>query len=108
MMKRGGLLVLVTGLMAVPVSAQFHTRTEAIEAQRKDKLARLWPENESPLVDRVNELVERRLYDGTRSGRGSYGWQFVMGGTRSGQGWSNGVGYRLGLFRDQLSVRTTA
>jgi outer membrane protein assembly factor BamA len=90
------------------VRAQFRSRAEAIEAQRRDKRARLWPEKESPLVNRVNELVERRLYDGARSGRGAYGWQFVMGGTRSGQGWSNGVGYRLGLFRDQLSVRTTA
>ncbi|HXV61310.1 MAG TPA: BamA/TamA family outer membrane protein [Vicinamibacteria bacterium] len=95
-------------LLAKPVFAQFQTRTEAIEAQRRDKQARLWPERQSPLVDRVNDLVERGLYEGTRSGNGAYGWQLVMGGMRSGQGWSNGVGYRLGLFRDQFGLRTTA
>lgn len=101
-------VVLLVGLGAKPALAQFRTRAEAIEAERRDKQARLWPERQSPLVDRVNNLVERGLYEGTRSGNGTYGWQFVLGGMRSGQGVSGGVGYRRGLFRDQLGVRTTA
>ena len=102
-----GLMVFAC-LIAGPVSAQFRTRTEAIEAERRDKQARLWPERQSPLVDTVNDLVERGLYEGTRSGEGAYGWQLVLGGMRSGQGFSVGAGYRLGLFRDRLGLRTTA
>jgi outer membrane protein assembly factor BamA len=108
LLSRKSALVVLSVSLAAPASSQFHTRTEAIEAQRRDKQARLWPERQSPLVDQVNGLVERGLYEGTRSGEGTYGWQFVLGGMRSGQGVSVGAGYRLGLFRDQLGLRTTA
>ncbi len=71
-------------------------------------MARLWPEHESPLVDEVNKLVERGLLSGTESGKGANGWQVVMGGMRSGQGTSIGVGYRRSDFwRDRLDWRVT-
>ena len=56
------------------------TREEAIEQARRDKMARLWPERESPLADQVNQLVERGLLDGFESGKGANGWQIVLGG----------------------------
>ena len=94
---------------ASTVSAQFRTRTEEIEARRRDQQARLWPERESPLVEAVNNLVERGLYDGARSGKGANGGQFVLGGMRSGQGMSFGVGYRRSdLWHERLGFRTTA
>ena len=88
--------------------SKFRTRTEAIDAERRDKQVRLWPERQAPIVNTVNDLVERGLYEGVRSGKGSYGWQIALGGMRSGQGMSVGGGYRFGLWRDQLGVRTTA
>jgi hypothetical protein len=100
--------LLLVSALAAPASAQFRTRKEAIEADRRDKQARLWPERQSPLVDQVNGLVERGLYEGTRSGAGAYGWQLVLGGMRSGQGVGVGLGYRRGLVREQLGLRTTA
>ncbi len=96
-------------LLASTVSAQYRTRTEAIEAQRRNHQARLWPERESPLVEAVNNLVERGLYDGARSGKGANGAQFVLGGTRSGQGMSVGVGYRrTDFWQERLGIRGTA
>ena len=96
-------------LIAPGVHAQFKTRTEAIDAQRRDKQARLWPERESPLVEQVNELVERGLYEGARSGKGANGAQIVLGGMRSGQGVSFGVGYRrTDLWRERIGARVTA
>jgi outer membrane protein assembly factor BamA len=101
--------VLAACLWAVPVAGQFQTRAEEIEAHRRDKQARLWPERQSPLVDTVNDLVERGLYEGARSGQGANGWQAVLGGMRSGQGVSFGVGYRRGdLWHERLAFRTTA
>jgi len=95
--------------LAVSASAQFLTRTEEILAARRDQRARLWPENESPLVDQVNNLVERGLLDGARSGKGANGGQVVLGGMRSGQGMSFGVGYRrTDLWRERLGFRGTA
>ena len=96
-------------LLGVSASAQFRTRTEEILAVRRDQRARLWPANESPLVDQVNGLVERGLLDGARSGKGANGGQLVLGGMRSGQGMSFGVGYRrTDLWRERLGVRGTA
>ena len=87
---------------------QFKTRAEEIEQARRDKRARLWRETESPIVQKVNTLVERGLLDGVTSGMGSNGWQVVLGGTRSGQGMSVGLGYRrTDLFGDRLGFRTT-
>ena len=95
--------------MPSTVSGQYRTRTEAIEAQPRDHQARLWPERESPLVGAVNGLVERGLYDGARSRKGANGAQFVLGGTRSGQGMSVGVGYlRTDLWPERLAIRGTA
>ena len=54
------------------------TRTEEIEQERREKLAVLWPERESPLVDTVNGMVEKGLLDGARSGEGKNGLQFIM------------------------------
>ncbi len=65
----GKLLLFTFCVMASTVSAQYRTRTEAIEAQRRDHQARLWPERESPLVEAINNLVEPGLYDGARSGK---------------------------------------
>lgn len=84
------------------------TRAEEIEEARKDKVAHLWPERESPLVDTVNGLVERGLKEGFESGKGANGWQIVMGGTRSGQGAAFGGGYRrTDIWQDRLGFRTT-
>jgi hypothetical protein len=59
-------------------------------------------------VRRVNGVVERGLGDGLESGKGANGPQIVMGGKRSGQGASFGVGYRRGdLWRERLGYRAT-
>jgi len=99
------LLTLSTALLY----PQPKTRTEEIEHERREKLAVLWPERESPLVDTVNRMVERGLLDGARSGEGKNGWQLIMGGMRPGQGAAFGLGYRRSdLFRDLIGVRGTA
>ncbi len=90
------------------VSAQPRTRAEQIEDARDEKITQLWPERESPLVRQVNGLVERGLGDGLESGKGANGPQIVLGGMRSGQGASFGVGYRRAdLWRERLGYRTT-
>ncbi len=95
-------------LCAAPALSQPKTRTEEIEQARRDKMARLWPEHQSPLVDEVNKLVERGFISGAESGKGANGWQIVLGGMRSGQGMSIGVGYRRSDFwRDRLDWRVT-
>ncbi|MDH4065619.1 MAG: BamA/TamA family outer membrane protein [Acidobacteriota bacterium] len=84
------------------------TRAEAIEQARREKAALLWPEHESPLVRQVNGLLERGLKEGLESGEGASGPQFVLGGMRSGQGFSAGVGYaRRDLWRERLAYRAT-
>lgn len=94
---------------AIGVAQQPRTRTEEIELRRRDKQARLWPEHESPLVEQVNKLVERGLYEGLESGKGANGAQIVLGGTRSGQGFAAGVGYRRSdLWHDRFAMRGTA
>jgi outer membrane protein assembly factor BamA len=56
----------------------------------------------------VNGLLERGLKEGLDSGAGATGPQFVLGGMRSGQGFSAGVGYaRRDLWRERLAFRTT-
>ena len=87
---------------------QFKTRAEEIQQARREKRARLWRETESPIVQRVNALVERGLLEGTATGKGANGWQAVLGGMRSGQGMTVGLGYRRSdLFRDRLGIRIT-
>ena len=96
-------------LAAIGAAQQPTTRAEEIERQRRDKQARLWPERESPLVEQVNKLVERGLYEGLESGKGANGVQIVMGGMRSGQGVSVGVGYRRSdIWHDRFAMRGTA
>jgi hypothetical protein len=100
--------ILIAPLMAAPAFSQPKTRTEEIEQIRRDKMARLWPERQSPLVEQVNQLVERGLLSGTESGKGTNGWQIVFGGMRSGQGFGAGAGYRRSDFwRDRLDWRVT-
>ena len=62
------------------------TREDAIAAERADKVAELWPERQSPMVDTVNRLVERGFNEGLESGKGANGPQIVLGGMRSGPG----------------------
>jgi len=85
------------------------TRTEEIERARREKIARLWPERESPMVAQVNGLVERGLGEGLESGKGVNGFQPILGGMRSGQGMSVGLGYRRAdLWHERFDVRATA
>ena len=103
-------------LAATPVLAQApsttdtpQTREEVIASERADKMAELWPERQNAMVDRANGVVERGLKEGFESGLGANGVQVVLGGMRSGQGMSGGLGYRRSdLFRERLGVRTTA
>ena len=73
---------------------QVQSRAQEIQSARADKMAHLWPERESPLVERVNQLVERGLLEGAQTGLGANGWQIVMGGMRSGQGMTVGLAAR--------------
>ena len=109
-MKRtilGAVLVhLVLG--AASLSAQPKTRAEEIDQARREKIARLWPERESPMVDMVNGFVERGLLDDSE-GAGANGFGFVLGGMRSGQGMSVGIGYRrTDIWNDRLAYHATA
>ncbi len=94
---------------AANAQSRVATRSEQIQQTRQDKIARLWPERESPLVDAVNKLVERGLYEGIESGKGSSGWQVLFGGMRSGQGQTFGFGYRRSdMWRDTTGMRASA
>ena len=85
------------------------TREEAIASERADKVAELWPERQSPMVDTVNRLVERGFNEGLESGKGANGPQIVLGGMRPGQGFTAGVGSRRSdLWAERLGYRGTA
>jgi hypothetical protein len=87
---------------------QATSRTEEIENQRKDKQARLWPERTTGIVKQVNKLTERGLMDGFRTGKGTNGPQIVLGGMRSGNGTSVGLGYRrVDAWNERLAFRGT-
>ena len=87
---------------------QVQSRAQEIQSARAEKMAHLWPERESPLVQRVDELLERGLLEGAQTGQGANGWQAVLGGMRSGQGMTVGLGYRRSdLFKERLGFRTT-
>jgi outer membrane protein assembly factor BamA len=108
-------LPLAAVLVAAPVLAQEpapgppQTRAEAIADERSAKVAELWPQRQSPMVDRMNALVERGLQEGLASGRGANGAQLIFGGMRSGQGFSGGIGYRRSdLWQERLGYRVTA
>ncbi|HVQ15830.1 MAG TPA: BamA/TamA family outer membrane protein [Vicinamibacterales bacterium] len=92
-----------------PETTAATTREEAIAAERANKLAELWPERTSPMVDTVNRLVERGFSEGLDSGKGANGPQIVLGGMRPGQGFTAGVGYRRSdLWAERLGYRATA
>jgi Omp85 superfamily domain len=103
-------LVLTTPVFAQESASEAPgTRADAIAAARADKVAELWPERQSPMVNIVNGLVERGFDEGLDSGRGVNGPQVVLGGMRPGQGFTAGLGYRRSdLWRERLGFRTTA
>ena len=86
------LLVAAPVLAQEPATSPPQTRAEAIADERNAKVAELWPQRQSPMVDRMNALVERGLEAGLGSGRGANGAQLVFGGLRSGQGLRGGLG----------------
>ena len=93
----------------VKPAAEPTTRVEQMELARRQKDATLWPERESPLVIRANRLLDRGFIEGIETGEGNNGWQFLLSGTRSGQGQTFGIGYRRAdLFNDALTARVTA
>ena len=92
-----------------PAADAPQTRAEVIADQRAAKVAELWPERQSGMVDKVNALAERGFREGLDSGRGVNGPQLVVGGMRSGQGFSAGLGYRRSeLWQERLGYRSTA
>jgi hypothetical protein len=89
--------------------AQAASRAEQIGSLRKDKQARLWPERTPGIIKRVNEYTERGLLDGFRTGKGRNGPQIILGGMRSGNGTTLGVGYRrVDAWNERLAYRATA
>ena len=100
------LLLLFTDLLLS--QGQIQTRKQQLEILRRDKVARLWPERQSQIVDLVNKYTEQGLLDDPS--QGSNGFQpVVLGGMRSDNGFTYGVGYRRSdLFRDRLGFRVTA
>jgi Omp85 superfamily domain len=106
------LLPVFFALLLLPGSdllmGQIQSRAQEIQSARAEKMAHLWPERESPLVQRVDQLLERGLLEGAQTGQGANGWQAVLGGMRSGQGMTVGLGYRRSdLFKERLGFRTT-
>src|SRR6185369_7664095 len=69
-----------------PATVAPTTRAETIAEARAERVAELWPEHQSPLVNKVNGLLERGFSEGLDSGRGVNGPQVVLGGMRPGQG----------------------
>ncbi len=103
-----GVVLLQLTLGAASLYAQAKTRAEEIDLARREKIARLWPERKSPMVDIVNGFVERGLLDDS-DGKGANGFQIVLGGMRSGQGAAFGIGYRRrDIWNDRLAYRFTA
>ncbi len=101
------LVVLLSGELLC-AQGQIKSRKQQLEILRRDKVARLWPERQSQVVHLVNKYTEQGLFDDLS--QGSNGFQpMVLGGMRSAQGFTYGVGYRRSdLFRDRLGFRTTA
>jgi hypothetical protein len=62
----GTLGVIVGVCLATPAAAQTEPeiRADVLRQERQEKEAELWPEQQSPFVNRVNALVERGLRDG--------------------------------------------
>jgi len=108
---RLAVLLLITGSTASAQELETSTpttRAEAIAEEFAEKVASLWPERQSAMVPRVNGVVERGS-GGLDSGKGANGPQLVLGGMRSGQGMSVGIGYRRSdLWRERIGYRATA
>jgi len=105
------LLAVLTGVTIVPPvrAQQAKSRFEHIQLLRKDKRARLWPERTPGLTKKILEFTDRGVLEGIRSRRGSNGFQLVLGGMRSGNGTTFGVGYRrIDLWGERLAFRFTA
>jgi outer membrane translocation and assembly module TamA len=104
----GFLLFLLLTPHLLLAQSQIKSRRQQLEVLRRDKVSRLWPERQSQIATMVNKYVERGLFD--EPGRGSNGFQpVVMGGMRSNNGFTYGIGYRRSdLFRDRLGFRVTA
>ena len=95
-------------LTAPALDAQITSRTDQILARRTDKQARLWPERTSGIVKRANGYFERGFLESADMKKGANGLQFVLGGMRSGNGTTFGLGYRrIDLFNERLAFRTT-
>jgi len=104
--------VLVIGIFLLfhvtQLNAQATSREEEIRQQRTDKLGRLWPERTSGIVKQVDKYTERGLLEGAQSGKGTNGLQFLLGGMRSGNGMTFGLGYRrVDLWGERLGFRAT-
>ena len=94
---------------SIPLYGQAASRAEEIEQRRTDKKAFLWPERTSGITKQVDRFSERGLLEGARSGKGTSGFQVVLGGMRSGNGTTFGIGYRrVGLWGDRFGFRGTA
>ena len=103
------LILLGLFVTAIPLCGQASSRAEQIRQQRIDKQARLWPERTSGIVKYANRFTERGLLEGARSRKGTNGFQIVLGGMRSGNGTTFGVGYRrMDLWGERLGFRATA
>ena len=95
--------------MASQLQAQATSREEEIRQQRTDKRARLWPERTSGIVNLFDKYTESGLVEGARSKKGKNGTQFLLGGMRSGNGTTFGVGYRrVDLWDEKVAFRVTA
>jgi len=85
------------------------SREEEIRHERTDKRARLWPERTASIVKLVDKYTASGLIEGAQSLQGKNGAQLVLGGMRSGNGTTFGVGYRrIDLWGEKIGFRATA
>ena len=104
----GALCLLLLSLVS-QANAQATSREEEIRQQRTDKRARLWPERTSGIVSLFDKYTESGLFEGARSKKGKNGTQFLLGGMRSGNGTTFGVGYRrIDFWDEKVAFRVTA
>lgn len=123
--RRWGRLIAVglpVALLVAPAAAlaqaRVESRTEQLEILRRDKTARLWPESQNQIVNIANKMTERGMFARrafsergkfSESWGGSNGFQpAIFGGTRSGNGFSYGMGYqRRDIWQDRFAFRVT-
>ncbi|MCP5119988.1 MAG: BamA/TamA family outer membrane protein [bacterium] len=96
LMGRFLIIIAIAGL-TMPLAAQAPTRAQQIEQARKKKAEQLEPEKTASFVGKMELLKEPgNLEEFLTTGEGSDGFQPIgFGGTRSGHGFSYGVGYAL-------------